>query len=83
MQSARHGQQADPAVDAYPSAARWTRGYGWIGNDLELPSDAFVQALDKGGKIWGDSALYPTLDDAPHDLDRVLAAHLREHHSLR
>ena len=67
-----------PFAQAYPSIARWVRGYGWIEMGEDLPGHAFIQALDEGGYIWQGEATYPSVDDGLRALDAALAKWMRE-----
>jgi hypothetical protein len=61
----------------YPHITRWAEVHGWI----ELRDDgyrrSFVRALDLGGMIVEGLEHYPTLDGAPHALERTLAEWLQ------
>ena len=67
-----------PFAEAYPSIAKWVRGYRWIEVGEDLPGHAFIQALDEGGYIWQGEATYPTVDDALQAMDAALAKWMRE-----
>ena len=67
------------ADQAYPSLARWVRGYGWIEIGQDPANRSFVRALDEGGLVWEGNTMYPTLDGALRALDRALAKWLRDH----
>ena len=74
-------RQESAFASAYPSIAKWVKGYGWIemGDDLApFGHRSFVRALDEGGLIWAGEATYPTVDAALRALDAALGKWMRD-----
>lgn len=65
-------------AEHYPTVARWVATQGWIELGLIDGMNAFAQALDEGGLCWEGKADYPSIDAALADLERGLAAWVRE-----
>ena len=76
MEEQRH--QRSLVEQAYPSVARWVKGYGWIEIGPAHMNGSFVRALDEGGLVWQGDTTYATLDEALRDLEEGLAGWMRE-----
>jgi hypothetical protein len=61
----------------YPHITRWAEAHGWIELRYDGYSRYFVRVLDLGGMIGEGLERYPTLDGAPHALERTLAEWLQ------
>ena len=62
----------------YPNITRWIRTQGWIEVGYDGMSPSWIRALDEGGMVWQGGDPTKTLDDAFQDLDKALAAWIRE-----
>ena len=65
-------------AEQYPHIAEFVDDYGWIEVGYDEFSEAFIRALDMGGAVWMGKSSYPSLDDALADLEKALAAWMKE-----
>ena len=69
---------ADPLAQTYPHVARWVRDHGWIEIGDDGMSRSFVRALDQGGLVWEGGTARMTLTAVFQELEKALAAWMRE-----
>jgi hypothetical protein len=67
---------------AYPLVTRWVNEFGWIEIGDDNANESFIRALDEGGMVWEGRHTYPSLDEAMMDLEKGIAAWMRENNEL-